>query len=125
MQIDHINIRGPQGLLRRVRDFYCDVLGLKEGFRPPFSTAGYWLYAADRPLVHLSLGSGGSGAETSGHLDHVAFRASGLVDLLRRLDDHGVEYRRSYIEELDLTQLFLRDPSGTGLEVNFKGEVPA
>ena len=55
----------------------------------------------------------------------MAFRASGLADLLRRLDDHGVEYRRSYIEELDLTQLFLQDPSGTGLEVNFKGEVPA
>jgi catechol 2,3-dioxygenase-like lactoylglutathione lyase family enzyme len=125
MHIDHINIRGPERLLRQVRDFYCEVLGLEEGFRPDFSTAGYWLYAADQPLVHLSVGSGGEGGEVSGHLDHVAFRASGLAELLRRLDDHGVEYRRSYIEELELTQLFLRDPSGTGLELNFKGEVPA
>lgn len=71
MRIDHINIKGPERLLQRVRDFYCEVLGLKEGFR------------------------------------------------------HGVEYRGNYIEEFDLTQLFLRDPSGTGLEVNCKGEVPA
>lgn len=124
MYIDHINIKAPGALLEQVRDFYCEALGLKEGFRPTFPGAGYWLYAGDQPLVHLSVGSEPVAAATSGHLDHVAFRASGLKDVLQRLDGLGVDYRSSYIDELGLTQLFLRDPAGTGLEVNFKGEAP-
>ena len=124
MYIDHINIKASAALLEQVRDFYCEVLGLTEGFRPAFSSAGYWLYAGEQPLVHLSVGSESSPADTSGHLDHVAFRASGLQDVLQRLKGLGVDYRSSHIDELDLTQLFLRDPAGTGLEVNFKGEGP-
>jgi len=124
MHIDHINIKAPEALLEQVRRFYCEVLGLRKGFRPAFSTAGYWLYAGEQPLVHLSVGPESSGAGCSGHLDHIAFQASGLRDVLQRLERLGVEYRSSYIDELDLTQLFLKDPAGTGLEVNFKGEGP-
>jgi len=122
MHIDHINIKAPGGLLEQVRRFYCEVLGLQEGFRPAFSSAGHWLYAGDQPLVHLSAGSGAPVAGAAAHLDHVAFRASGLQDFLRRLDERGIDYRSSYIAELDLTQLFLQDPAGIGLEVNFDGE---
>jgi catechol 2,3-dioxygenase-like lactoylglutathione lyase family enzyme len=125
MHIDHINIKAPSALLEQVRDFYCEVLGLKAGFRPAFSTVGYWLYAGEQPLVHLSIGSGSSVAESSGHLDHVAFRASGLKEVLQRLEGLGIDYRSSYIDELALTQLFLRDPAGTGLELNFRDEGPA
>lgn len=124
MHIDHINIKAPEALLEQVRNFYCEALGLTEGFRPAFSSAGYWLYAGEQPLVHLSVGSVSSAAVTSGHLDHVAFRASGLRDVLQRLEDLGIEYRSSHIDELDLTQLFLRDPAGTGVELNFRGEGP-
>lgn len=124
MHIDHINIKAPDALLKRVRDFYCEALGLTEGFRPAFSTAGYWLYAGGQPIVHLSVGVESSRADTSGHLDHVAFRATGLHQVVQRLDGLGVDYRSSHIDELELTQLFLRDPAGTGVEVNFKGEGP-
>jgi catechol 2,3-dioxygenase-like lactoylglutathione lyase family enzyme len=54
MHIDHINIATPMELLERVRDFYCSVLDLREGFRPNFSQRGFWLYADDKPLIHLS-----------------------------------------------------------------------
>ena len=124
MYIDHINIKAPEALLEQVRDFYCEALGLTNGFRPAFSSAGYWLYAGEQPLVHLSVGTVTSATDTSGYLDHVAFRASGLGGVLQRLEALGVDYRSSHIDELDLTQLFLRDPAGTGLEVNFKGEGP-
>ena len=36
MHIDHINISAPAELPLKVRDFYCDVLGLTEGFRSEF-----------------------------------------------------------------------------------------
>jgi catechol-2,3-dioxygenase len=123
MYIDHINIKAPQPLLEQVRDFYCSVLGLEEGSRPAFSSTGHWLYAGDQPLVHLSLDASMPAPGTPGHLDHVAFRCSGLRNFKRRLDALRIEYRTSHIEELNLTQLFLRDPAGNGLEVNFKSEV--
>jgi len=138
MHIDHINIRAPAGLLEQLRDFYCALLGLEEGFRPNFSSGGYWLYANDRPLVHLSLsgtapdpaprggpesrrGSGPGSGPVSG-MDHVAFRSSGVDGLRERLDGHGVPYRVSYVAELDLSQVFFTDPVGTGIEVNFPRE---
>jgi catechol 2,3-dioxygenase-like lactoylglutathione lyase family enzyme len=122
MRIDHINIAAPRALLEDLREFYCAVFGLETGFRPDFPQAGYWLYAADRPLVHLSLGSERDVGQGRGHLDHVAFRASGLRDFLSRLAASAVDYRSSHVAELELTQLFFTDPAGTGLEVNFVGE---
>ena len=123
MQIDHINIKAPRRLLEQVREFYCTVLGLDEGARPDFPSAGYWLYSKDHALVHLSVGSETAARGTTGFLDHVAFRSEGLAAFLARLDAQGIEYRCGHIPELALTQLFLRDPAGTGLEVNFAGEV--
>jgi extradiol dioxygenase family protein len=32
MHLDHINIAAPAELLAKTRDFYCDVIGLAEGF---------------------------------------------------------------------------------------------
>lgn len=122
MQIDHINIKAPEALLERVREFYCAVLGLEEGPRPDFSSPGHWLYAQQRPLVHLSLGPAAPHGEPGGYLDHVAFRTEGLETFLARLEALDIDYRYSYIPELALSQLFLRDPAGTGLEINFAGE---
>ena len=122
MQIDHINIKAPAALLEQVREFYCAVLGLVEGPRPDFPSPGYWLYARECPLVHLSVGPETTARPAAGFLDHVAFRAEDLETFLARLDTLDIDYRCSHIPELDLTQLFLRDPAGTGLEINFAGE---
>jgi catechol 2,3-dioxygenase-like lactoylglutathione lyase family enzyme len=122
MQIDHINIKAPPALLEEVRNFYCEVLGLEEGARPEFSSKGYWLYSAAGPIVHLSVADESPPAGAGGHLDHVAFRTSGLREFVTRLGDLGVDFHRAYVQELDLTQLFFSDPAGTGLEINFSGE---
>lgn len=122
MQIDHINIKAPPALLEEVREFYCAVLGLKEGFRPDFQSAGFWLYADGNPIVHLSFGGEKPAPSGAGYLDHVAFQADGLEAFLSLLDGRGINYRCSFIPELGLTQVFFRDPAGTGLEVNFPRE---
>jgi catechol 2,3-dioxygenase-like lactoylglutathione lyase family enzyme len=122
MRLDHINIKAPEPLLEQVRAFYCAVFGLQQGFRPDFSSAGYWLYAQEQPIVHLSLGGEKPGGARPAYLDHVAFRARGLHAFLARLEEHGVDYRSTEIPDLGLTQLFFTDPAGTGLEVNFAGE---
>ena len=36
------------------RDFYCGVLGLEAGERPPLEFPGYWLYVGEVPAVHVA-----------------------------------------------------------------------
>lgn len=122
MQLDHFNIAAPMDLLETVRDFYRDVLGFEEGFRPDFQRRGFWLYAGARPVVHLIESDRHHAAAGLIHLDHIAFRASGLARVKKALEQNGVAYRSSFIEEFSMTQLFFTDPAGTGLEINFPGE---
>lgn len=122
MNIDHINISAPLPLLEEVRDFYLAVLGLEEGFRPDFGDTGFWLYSGDEALIHLSEGSGKFGVENRGHLDHVAFRTTGLAAMVQRLETMNIEYRSSYIPDIDMSQLFFFDPAGIRVEVNFLNE---
>ena len=51
--LDHYNLCGPRDVLESMRDFYVEVLGLEVGYRPPFGSFGYWLYAADQPVLHV------------------------------------------------------------------------
>jgi len=122
MYIDHINISTPRELLNEVKDFYCNVLGLKNGFRPNFSRFGYWLYAGDKALIHLIESDSHFANEKQGYLDHFAFRATGLASILQRLDSHQIEYRTSFIAEKNLTQVFFKDPAGIGVEIGFVAE---
>lgn len=122
MNIDHINIKAPAALIESLRSFYCDLFGMTDGFRPDFSFNGYWLYAGDRALIHLSESYLDHWAEGQSHLDHFAFRTSGLQEILARLKSMNINYSTGFVPETDVTQLFFKDPSGTGVEVQFIGE---
>jgi catechol 2,3-dioxygenase-like lactoylglutathione lyase family enzyme len=122
LHIDHINIRAPAELLQREKRFFCEILGLRQGPRPNFSSKGFWLYAGDQPIVHLSERQLSVPAGQRGHLDHVAFRARDLEALLQRLHEAGIDYRTDYLADLGMTQVFLQSPSATGIEVNFIDE---
>ena len=119
----HINLRVPPASLRAVKDFYCDVLGLSEGWRPSFSSKGHWLYAADQPIVHLVEASPHeSRALQSGAIDHVAFRSTDLAGTTARLEATGVPFAKTRVPDTGDVQLFLRDPVGTGVELTFGKE---
>ena len=40
--------------LEKTRAFYCDVLGLRVGPRPPFDFEGLWIYVGDIAVVHVA-----------------------------------------------------------------------
>lgn len=122
MHIDHINISAPAVLLQKVRIFYCDVLGLTEGFRPRFTKHGYWLYADGKPIIHLVESREHHWNEKQGFFDHFALNATGAAKVQKKLDEAGVEYRTSYLPEIGLIQIFCKDPAGTGVELDFLNE---
>jgi catechol 2,3-dioxygenase-like lactoylglutathione lyase family enzyme len=127
--LSHFNITAPRELLERVRDFYVEVLGLAVGERPGFTRKGFWLYAGGDPLVHLTACDAGdaraAGEPASGFFDHVAFNCEGLTAAVERLKRLGVPYELDEVPSLGQVQLFVRDPAGVGVELNFVGEPPA
>jgi catechol 2,3-dioxygenase-like lactoylglutathione lyase family enzyme len=120
--IIHINIRVPAGQLNACRDFYCELLGLAVGPRPPFTSTGFWLYAGALPVVHLVSEEATAQTPGSGHaaLDHVAFRCTGLRAALDRLKARGIQYRISTVPTLDVIQVSCSDPVGVGIELSFE-----
>ena len=98
--------------------FYVDVLGLRLGERPPFTFPGAWLYCGEKPVVHL-VGDVFRGVADTGSIDHIAFRASGVDDYTRRLDEREIPYRQRQVPDMPLRQVFLDDPDGVTIELNF------
>jgi catechol 2,3-dioxygenase-like lactoylglutathione lyase family enzyme len=115
--IDHVNIRAPAGDIARLRQFYCDVVGLSEGWRPGFESRGYWLYAGARPLVHLVEAEAGQPSNPVGGVDHISFRSDDLDGFVSRLRERGVQFQLSVVPTLNQRQLLIRDPLGTGVEI--------
>lgn len=123
LAFNHINIRAPRPVLEEVRNFYLEVIGLTDGFRPDVPIHGYWLYLGDLPVLHLMEWSDITEPPTfeRGYLDHVAFSCDGLEDFINKLKNLDVVYTR---RDFDLnggifTQLEVTDPVGNGVELNF------
>ncbi len=119
--LNHYNLRASRGMLDALRDWYRDTLGLEVGERPPFRFHGYWLYAGGRPILHLSEASPGEEHPVpgAGTFDHVAFTCSSLSAMRARLDSLGIRYRVADVPLTRQRQIFLADPAGNGVELNF------
>lgn len=136
LSLNHVSIRTLN--LEATRRFYVDVLGLQVGPRPEFPFPGHWLYQGPLEVyvnaaVHvigidpddasgLQQYLGDRGADSlqgSGAVDHVAFFATGLQDMLARLQDMGIVARERTVPGLGLHQLFLDDPNGIVVELNY------
>ncbi|MGZ5036208.1 MAG: VOC family protein [Usitatibacter sp.] len=120
--IDHYNLRGAMPVLEHIRDWYRDTVGLAVGDRPPFNNRGFWLYAGTHPVLHLSEESPGEQHPLpgAGTFDHVAFRCEDFDAMRARLDKIGIAYRVADVPLTKTRQIFLRDPAGNGVELNFE-----
>ena len=123
--LDHILLLADD--LEATREFYVDVIGLTVGDRPDFTFPGYWLYAGDRACVHLAArrgdsakgdGSFGSRGNT-GSIDHVAFAVDDCDGARAELDSRGIPYKHQKVPGAPLQQLFVTDPNGVSVELNF------
>ncbi len=105
------------------RRFYVGVLGLEEGYRPPFSFDGLWLYAGGRPILHVSAAKLPS--ERAGVIDHIAFTSTDLKGTIARLEAAKIKYRLNQQVGTKLWQVFCSDPMGATVELDFDGSEAA
>jgi catechol 2,3-dioxygenase-like lactoylglutathione lyase family enzyme len=119
--LNHYNLRAPRDLLDALRAFYCDVVGLRQGERPPFAFFGYWLYAGDDAIVHLSEARPGETRATHvpATIDHVAFTCTDAKATAARLEKMRIPFDRAVVPARRCVQFFLEDPAGNGVELNF------
>jgi catechol 2,3-dioxygenase-like lactoylglutathione lyase family enzyme len=122
--------------IEATRDFYRDALGLTVGPRPPLQFAGYWLYAGGAPCVHIaerasySRSSRPAGIPVSerapgtGPFDHAAFIASDFEEMSARLARLGIAAHLNVVPGNGLKQLFVLDPNGVKIEINFPAVPP-
>jgi catechol 2,3-dioxygenase-like lactoylglutathione lyase family enzyme len=114
------------------KNWYVDVLGMKVGPHPDFKVPVYWLYIGDTDVLHIAEGgknvsearlkyAGQQSIDTygSGVVDHLAFRCSGLDEMIANLKQRKVAFKERQVDNQGLYQLFLIDPNGVKIELNF------
>lgn len=126
--LDHVNIQcADVGATAR---FFTDVLELSARPMAPGveMDAVTWMFdAGNRPIVHLNR-PGVTFAEDSsrplrpdtGALNHVAFECADHAAMLARLEALGIAYRCREIAAAGLKQVFVDEPNGVRLELNFR-----
>ena len=136
LSLNHFSIRSLE--IEKTTQFYTEVIELTVGPRPEFPFPGAWLYNGDESqwsnaVVHLVaidkndpnglkqyLGERDPNSlHGSGAVDHIAFFAKGLEAKLALLDKLGVTYRQRTVPVLGLHQIFLDDPNGIVIELNY------
>ncbi|WP_417319087.1 VOC family protein [Emcibacter sp.] len=119
-RIHHYNIWTAD--LAATLDFYSRVLGLKEGARPPIPLPGAWMYdPSGEPVLHIYDGAkaGRDVPHGGGALDHVAFEAEDYDGMEKQIIEAGVAYKTNLVEGIGLRQIFVEDPNGITIELNF------
>ena len=130
MPLENLNhVLVMTGDLEAARDFYVDVLGLQDGYRPPFAFPGHWIYLGERAVIHVAElrdyldgrvpAQDGAADTATGSIDHIAFEATGLRDMMATLEKHGIAAQHRKVPHLDLHQVFVHDPNGIRIELNY------
>lgn len=133
-KLAHFSIRSFD--LEKSCRFYERVLGFTQGYRPPFAFPGAWLYMggdeADFGTVHIIgidpanpdglknyLGHKDIPITGTGTVDHIAFLVTGLAESWEVFKAEGIAWRDRTVPSLGLHQVFIEDPSGVTIELNF------
>lgn len=130
-ELNHYFVRAND--LEVTKSFYCDVLGFEVMPRPDLPFTGYWLGTNGSVQIHMGehgipeadefyLGTPPTAAtDHAGVVDHIAFLATEPEQMSERLEQHGVDATRRFLAEFGLCQLFVDDPNGLTIELNFFG----
>ena len=128
--IEHFLIQTTD--MAKTSDWYVRVLGMQVGPNPDFKFPVCWLYLEGKDIVHITeggsqvsenrrkyVGQESQATHGTGVLDHIAFRATGLPEMLEHLRALGVEFKQRQVNDQGLYQLFMHDPNGIKIELNY------
>jgi catechol 2,3-dioxygenase-like lactoylglutathione lyase family enzyme len=131
--LDHVNLRTPD--VTGTARFFADVLGLSITPSPGNDDPEKALWICDgegRAIVHLARpdiaypwepeGGAAPALPGTGRLHHVALRCTGYAALCARLSEMDIFAHANEIPQVSLRQLFVTDPNGVMLELNFFGD---
>lgn len=118
------------------RDWYARVLDMTSGPHPDFGFPVHWMYLGGVDVVHIGPSARMAGAiqkqylgrtsqkseQGTGAIDHIAFRATGLREMLDHLHAERVPFTQRRASGQALFQLFFHDPNGIKIELNFAAE---
>jgi catechol 2,3-dioxygenase-like lactoylglutathione lyase family enzyme len=119
--------------MERTRNWYRDVLGMEEGWHPDFGFPVCWMYLNGVDVVHIGQSAknasesqktylgrlGGDSGTGTGAIDHIAFRAKGLRKTIAHLREMKIGFNERRANGQALYQLFMYDPNGIKVELNF------
>lgn len=123
LALDHVTVRSTD--LARTERFYGGLLGLRGGPRPAIAVPGHWYYIGDAAVLHVLARSPADLQAAVSAIDHFAFRARGLAAFEQRLQAAGQAFERRRLADSAIWQIFLNDPDGARVEINFDTEDPA
>ena len=132
--IEHVLVAADD--IDATRDWYARVLGMKPGPHPDFGFPVHWMYIGESDVVHIGpsarmagdnqkkyLGRTSQASEAgTGAIDHIAFRATGLREMMAHLKAEGIEFRQRRANGQALFQLFFYDPNGIKIELNYAAQ---
>ena len=122
-RIDHINIRSDR--MEESAAFYERLLELRRSAPPGMSgLEAIWMCdASNHPIVHLNAPPDDEPprrrSDDTGSLDHVAFDCQGHDRIVATLEEMGAAYDCNFVAAIGLRQIFVKDPNGVRLELNF------
>ena len=131
--IEHILVAADD--IDATRDWYARVLGMRSGPHPDFGFPVHWMYIGDVDVVHIGPSAKGANeiqkkylgrtsgrsaqADGTGAIDHIAFRARGLRDMLVHLKAERIAFTQRRANGQALFQVFFHDPNGIKIELNY------
>jgi Glyoxalase/Bleomycin resistance protein/Dioxygenase superfamily len=123
--LDHVNIRvkDPAATIA----FFNDVLDM-----PSSPLRESWLTdAAGKPIIHVAPADASypsdswrpfEASDDSGVIHHVALSCSGFDAVLARLRERGLDHHVNEVPQMNFRQIFVAEPGGVLLELNFPGD---
>lgn len=114
-RLDHVDMIIPRGSDEMARNYYCQILGLREIEKPDVlkKNGGLWLQL-DGSQVHLSYEKK-DGVDPRKTKAHLAFEVSNLAQLEKNLHEKGFQTKKQ--EQLPgIKRIETEDPFGHRLE---------
>jgi catechol 2,3-dioxygenase-like lactoylglutathione lyase family enzyme len=128
---NHVNVRTPD--FGRTVEFLRDALGMTVTPVPENESNEKAVWAYDHtgvPLLHLASAEVAYSPDEvlpvepprgSGAVHHIALTCADFEGMRARLTGLSVSFRENHIAKTGVRQLFVKDPTGILLELNFRG----